>query len=208
MAWYDKWVIMVITAAVGVAGYYSIPWCRMGVAEWAYWVGAIGSIGSIAGAYFLGERQSKAALRAVINSDLLTAYRKGKAVLAVADAAKSNTSGIMQAFDGDDFSYLVLICKYDGSIMDSLNGALAAIPVHELGSYKAVAAFLRIRTSMIRFQLHIKSCINRAEETQNSETGSIKNLHTFDTTALRMCMEDIVTCNEVLAKEVEDLAPA
>ena len=61
MAWYDKWAIMVITAAIGLAGYNGVPWCKMGVAEWAYWVGAIGTLGALFGTIWLAtsERRSR-----------------------------------------------------------------------------------------------------------------------------------------------------
>lgn len=185
--------------------YCAIPWHKMGVAEWAYWVGALGSIGSIAGAYFLGERQAKAVLRTAKNADILAAHRKGKAVLAVTDAAQSNTSGVMEAFDGDHFSYLGLVLKYDASIMSSIIAALEAIPVHELGSYKAVAALLRIRTSMAHFQKHVKRCLETVERTQNS--GGVSNWHVlpFDSAAIKICMEEIVKCNKVLAEEVNQM---
>lgn len=64
MAWYDKWAIMVIAAAIGVAGYNCIPWCKMGVAEWAYWVGAIGAISAIAGSFAIARFQAKEAFTA------------------------------------------------------------------------------------------------------------------------------------------------
>ena len=61
MAWYDKWAIMVITAAVGLAGYEGIPWCKMDVTIWAYWVGAIGSISAIAGSFAVARFQAREA---------------------------------------------------------------------------------------------------------------------------------------------------
>lgn len=59
MAWYDKWAIMAIAAAICVAGYNGIPWCKMGIAEWAYWVGGIGSISAIAGSFAIARYQAK-----------------------------------------------------------------------------------------------------------------------------------------------------
>lgn len=59
MAWYDKWAVMVIAAAIGVAGYYGIPWCKMGVAEWAYWIAATGSVGAILMAIWLGTTETR-----------------------------------------------------------------------------------------------------------------------------------------------------
>ncbi|MDN2697170.1 hypothetical protein O0882_12670 [Janthinobacterium sp. SUN073] len=64
MAWYDKWAIMVIAAAIGVGGCNGIPWCKMGVAEWAYWVAAIGTVGTLIGTIWIatsGSRQTRKA---------------------------------------------------------------------------------------------------------------------------------------------------
>lgn len=207
MAWYEKWAIMVIASVIGVAGYNGIPWSKMGIAEWAYWVGALGSIGSIIGAYFLGERQSKAAFRLAANAEQLAAYRRGKAILAVVDAAHSHTSGVMGAFNKDGFDYLILLMNYDDETMKNLTDALAAIPVHELGSYRGVAAILRLRNSMVYFRKHINRCITQVEEreSRNPETDGVGDFHPFDTAALEICMKEIGKCKLVLVGEVEKM---
>lgn len=61
MAWYDKWAIMVTAAAIGVAGYNCIPWCKMDITIWAYWVGAIGSISAIVGSFAIARFQAREA---------------------------------------------------------------------------------------------------------------------------------------------------
>jgi hypothetical protein len=59
MAWYDKWAIMAIAAAIGVAGYNCIPWCKMDITVWAYWVGAIGTIGALGGTIWLATSERR-----------------------------------------------------------------------------------------------------------------------------------------------------
>lgn len=59
MAWYDKWAIMVISTAIGLAGYEGVPWCKMGVAEWAYWVGAIGTVCTLIGTIWLATVETR-----------------------------------------------------------------------------------------------------------------------------------------------------
>ncbi|WP_312435438.1 hypothetical protein [Janthinobacterium sp.] len=205
MAWYEKWAAMAITAAIGVAGYYGIPWSRMDITIWAYWVGAVGAIGSIIGAYFLGERQSKAALRLAANVERLTAFRRGGSILAVTDAVESHTSRILKAFNDEGFYYLILLMQHDGKIMQSYIDALSAIPVHELGSYKSVAALLRIRTSMVYFQIHIEKCVAQAERSRNQYTGGVADFHRIDPSSIRHCGEEISVCNQTLRCEVEKL---
>jgi len=59
MAWYDKWAIMTIAAAIGVGGYYGIPWCKMDVTIWAYWVAAIGTTGTLIGTIWLATEEKR-----------------------------------------------------------------------------------------------------------------------------------------------------
>lgn len=205
MVWYEKWAIMVIVAAAGLAGYEGIPWSKMGVAEWAYWVGALGSIGSIAGAYFLGERHARASFRTVLSADRVAAYRKGKSILAVTDAVQANATKAMGAFDENSFNYVILRINYDEAITRSLIEALANIPVHELGSYNAVAAILRIRTASGHFEKHVQRCFAQAHESHSVANGAIKPVHFFDTIAIEMCVEDIVESNGVLTQEIESM---
>lgn len=53
MAWYEKWAIMVIATAIGVAAYHGVPWCKMDITIWAYWIGAIGTVGTLIGTIWL-----------------------------------------------------------------------------------------------------------------------------------------------------------
>jgi hypothetical protein len=59
MAWYDKWAIMLIAAAVGLAGYEGIPWRSMDITIWAYWIGAIGTVGTLMGTIWLATSESR-----------------------------------------------------------------------------------------------------------------------------------------------------
>ncbi|MGK5040412.1 hypothetical protein ACQ4WQ_08725 [Janthinobacterium sp. GB1R12] len=59
MAWYSKWAILVIAAAIGLGGYNGIPWCKMGVAEWAYWIAAIGTVGTLIGTIWLATSENR-----------------------------------------------------------------------------------------------------------------------------------------------------
>jgi hypothetical protein len=59
MAWYDKWAIMVIVAAIGVAGYNCIPWCKMDITIWAYWVAAIGTTGTLLGTLWIATSENR-----------------------------------------------------------------------------------------------------------------------------------------------------
>ena len=81
MAWYDKWAIMVIATAIGLAGYEGIPWDKMDVTVWAYWVGAIGTIGALIGTIWLAtsdrrnRRQQEFALAQVTAASFIEQIR-------------------------------------------------------------------------------------------------------------------------------------
>lgn len=47
-----------------VGGYYGIPWDKMGVSEWAYWLGAVGTIGAMIGTIWLATTESRRRARA------------------------------------------------------------------------------------------------------------------------------------------------
>ena len=59
MAWYDKWAIMAIAAAIGLAGYHGVPWCKMDVTIWAYWVASIGTTGTLVGTIWLATSETR-----------------------------------------------------------------------------------------------------------------------------------------------------
>lgn len=59
MAWYDKWAIMAIAAAIGLAGYHGVPWCKMDITIWAYWIGAIGTTGTLLGTIWLATAEKR-----------------------------------------------------------------------------------------------------------------------------------------------------
>jgi len=71
MAWYDKWAIMVIAAVIGVAGYNGIPWCKIGVAEWAYWFGAIGTVGAWIGTIWIATSERRDRSRREIDAAIV-----------------------------------------------------------------------------------------------------------------------------------------
>lgn len=59
MAWHDKWAIMAIAAAIAVGGYNGVPWDKMDVTIWAYWIGAIGTTGTLIGTIWLATAEKR-----------------------------------------------------------------------------------------------------------------------------------------------------
>lgn len=169
------------------------------------WAQVIGSIAAIFGAFFLGERQSRDAMQMVLKTDRIAAYRRGKSILALTDAAQSHTSGALEAFNDEGFDYLGLMFYYSEQTMKNIIEALAAIPAHEIGSYQAVSAVLRIRDSSAYFQKHALRCVAQCRRARNPITGAISSYQKFDTAAIYLCANEIVKNNEILHHEIESM---
>lgn len=101
MAWYDKWVIMVIAAAIGMAAYHGVPWCKMGVAEWAYWFGAIGSLGAWIGTIWIATYERRERTRREIDSAIVSS---GSVVMKIVEiqVTASHTGERLQTFTYSD----------------------------------------------------------------------------------------------------------
>ncbi|MDQ0012950.1 hypothetical protein J2W23_001329 [Variovorax boronicumulans] len=123
------------------------PLC-MTKAEWSGWIQAFGSVLAIAGAYWVGERQSGAALRQQHLLAERTESERRKAIVAIAAAAQSRASEIGAIFDEQKIDLARFFREYDKSIVRSLATALSGIPVHELGSAAGVAALLNLRDQL------------------------------------------------------------
>lgn len=94
MAWYDKWAVMVIAAAVGVASYNCIRWAELDATILAYWVQAIGSIAAIYWAARIASRQAhtaridrkRAHLETAMATLLIAGRFRDEAIMAAEDA--------------------------------------------------------------------------------------------------------------------------
>lgn len=162
--------------------------------EAAGWAQAIGSVAAIFGAYFLGERQAKAALAVVAETDRIVVRRKNDAILALVDTAVNATLRVRQAFDKEGFTVLLLHVNYDEKIMESLIDALGSVPAYELGTFNSVAAYSRLRVALFHFHSHVKRAEQHISTSRNATTGAVSNFLKWDTTALHMCCEEAMTC--------------
>jgi hypothetical protein len=117
----------------------------------ASWVQAVGSIAAIIGSYFIGERQAKAALAATQKAHQLAeetrrtveakaAQERRAGMYAVVLAAHNHTVEIKEALD-DEYN-IKMYSIYHPSIIDSMIELLSKLPIHTLGSERAIAAFV------------------------------------------------------------------
>lgn len=127
--------------------------------EWASWAQAAGVIFAIGGAYLVGERQAKAAFANDLNLRREDLRRKNGSLLAIASAAQRETCDISAIYKQECPAKLLIHLTYNEKVMEDILNALAAIPIHEFGSYEAVTAFLNLRNNMIYLQRHVANDI-------------------------------------------------
>ena len=134
----------VVVGAVAVAGFRFVNWGDLKAADWAAWVQAVGSIGAIAGAFWIADRQSKTAIEAIKLEAGQAARDKRTSAIAIVDAAFERARVIRASIEGIDpmDAKSNLYITYDKSITEGLVRALSGIPMHEIGSSKAVASLL------------------------------------------------------------------
>lgn len=117
----------------------------------ASWVQALGSVAAIIGSYRIGERQAKAALDATQKAhqlaeetrqsvEALKDRERREGMYAVIFAAHNHTMQIKEALS--DEGNVKIHSIYHPSIIDSMVELLSKLPIHTLGSERAVAAFV------------------------------------------------------------------
>jgi hypothetical protein len=117
--------------------------------EAAAWVQAVGSIAAIAGAYFVGERQAMAAFRNDLKIRKIELQQRKNSFLAIAAAAAAQADRIAHACTLNDAeSRRLRLRMYNTRTTSDIINSLAAVPMHELGSYDAVSAFFRIKDGL------------------------------------------------------------
>ncbi|WP_146230008.1 hypothetical protein [Paraburkholderia tropica] len=142
---------VLLTAACAAAGYFSGAFAAHFPGDssaWASWIQAVGSIVAILGAYYVGERQSRAALASVERGHTLAEQAKRRAILAIGEAAFERAQKIENVLKGErprENMFLV----YDKSIARSISGALSAIPLQDVGSREGVLAILDLRDQFV-----------------------------------------------------------
>ncbi|WP_198294866.1 hypothetical protein [Burkholderia ubonensis] len=137
-----------VTLVIAVMAIDAWGWNAGNVASW---VQAVGSIAAIIGSYFIGERQAKAALAATQKAHQLAeesrliveakaAQERRAGMYAVVLAAHNHTVQIKEALD-DEYN-IKMYSIYHPSIIDSMIELLSKLPIHTLGSERAIAAFV------------------------------------------------------------------
>lgn len=122
----------------------------------AGWAQAFGAVIAIAGSYYLGERQANTALKNAILMDELARAKKRSAIIAIADTARKVAEPISERYDLNNRHKFALLVVYNKQIFSGHIDAIAAIPVHEIGSADGVTALLGLKNCMIEMQAAIE----------------------------------------------------
>lgn len=145
-------MLLVILGILLVVG---LQW-PLGRNEWPGWVQAVGSIAAIVAAYFLGAAQVEETIQAGIAAELRAEKKRQASILAIGAAAISMVDGLPDTAYNNKEGHLAIGLTYDTRVFDGLISALGNVPVHELGSAKAVESFFGIKNSLIVLQDRIE----------------------------------------------------
>ena len=153
MAWYDKWAIMVIAAAIGVGGYNGIRWADADATVVAYWVQATGSIAAIFGAFAIGNSQNRHNRQIAADLANEAVKRKWSSIKAVVDELHQQILDTQPAFSdiNEDFGNLAFLFRYNEKYFELSMARVNAIPIFELESDQlvtAIVSFQRLASAM------------------------------------------------------------
>lgn len=177
-----------------VATFIVIRWA-VDFATWSTldsgWAQAIGSVAAIFFAYYLGERQAAAAMTVTREASRMDARRRYDSILALVDSAETFTTHVASVFHDGGFGYLQLKINYRDAIMDDLIASVKSISAQDLGSYNAILALTMLREALDNFKGNIARAKVSHELLRNPENNSIPSWHTWDATALELCLSQI-----------------
>jgi hypothetical protein len=121
----------------------------------AQWAQAVGSAVAILAAYFFGERQAQSMFNNELRIREVELKRKNGSILAIADEANTIALKVANIYRSSSPSRAALVLGYDSRATKDIIEALVAIPKHEVGSFDAVAALIRLKNSLVDLQRHI-----------------------------------------------------
>lgn len=153
MAWYDKWAILTIAAAIGVAIQGGIRWQDVDATILAYWVQAIGSIAAIFGAFAIGNSQNKHNRQTAADLAHEAIRRKWSSIKAVVDDLHQQILDIEAPFSDTkaDFGNIAFVFCYNERYFELSMSRVNAIPIFELESDQlvtAIVSFQRFASAM------------------------------------------------------------
>jgi hypothetical protein len=148
---YAAILVAVIASLAGLI-YWGIQ-LKFTRADWPAWVQAVGSIAAIIGAYWVSGIQIKADTVAAVEAEARAQRRQRGSILAIAKAAIEVVDVLPKAADHNLQGRLAVSILYDKRVFEGFINALEAVPIHELGSARAVTALLGLKNGLIAIQV-------------------------------------------------------
>jgi hypothetical protein len=171
----------------------------------ASWVQAFGSIAAIIGAYLVGERQAQATLRNELKLKQHDLEKKYGSILAIAAAAVNHAVNMESLYRDGPATALFVFITYDEQATNDVLNALAAVPVHEIGSFNAVTAFLRMKKSFIYLNQHLSKdyeLLRKLDKTDEQTANQQRNHYTeVIRTNSRLIQQCYSTLDEVFREQ-------
>lgn len=145
-----KTYALLAIALIGGSVAIAIIGNKMGLTKdsWPGWVQAIGSIAALGVAIFVMSRQNRHAAHLVASADKRALIRRTQAAAAILDSAdikiRNASKLIAISLTGSDTSFIRMTITTAKFVILDAQGAVRAIPAHELGSYKLVSSLNKI----------------------------------------------------------------
>jgi hypothetical protein len=61
--WYNKYAVMMLSAAIGLFAYERVEWSKLSASDWGTWVGSIGTVLTLCGTIWLASADMRRRLR-------------------------------------------------------------------------------------------------------------------------------------------------
>jgi len=137
--WVELGVFAIVVLAVGASIFIMFPTMKSEAA--AAWIQAVGSIGAIIAAVYVMHVQGEKAARLAADTDKRALLRRASAVGAIFSHAIQQLHQHSVHLQNEESSHTYLeIVANDGFLNETIR-AVAAVPLHELGSHDMVAGF-------------------------------------------------------------------
>lgn len=136
-----------------------------GSGDSASWVQAVGSIGAIVGAFAVGNRQADSARRHAVEAIEDRQRKRCEAVAAIVRTAADQVTSMAVLLQKMPVWSFVLYRELPTHSIPEVTNAIAAVPLHDLGSYEAVMGL----TDLLANLKSISAELERLERTASLE---------------------------------------
>ncbi|WP_124920697.1 hypothetical protein [Burkholderia sp. Bp9099] len=140
---------IVAVILVSVSGATSVGTRPYDPSLMASWMQAIGSVAAIIGAYWVAERQGRAGRLLAMEMDKIAQRRQYEAYRAIVENGSKRACDLKELAVGAKADVFAIYWQNTERVYGDAISALTEIPLHSLGSYKAVNAVVGMKDALI-----------------------------------------------------------